>query len=228
MNSSHPEPDLRQWLSDLTDGRLDAASVAHGCAGWAHDAQARRTWHAYQLIGDVLRSDELARDPCRDRAFLVTLRTRLRAEPVTFAPGPVAAPAAHGRRSGFAAARRARRWGRPIAVAAGFVAVAGVVVVLRTPASDADGATPALAIAPAGSVRPATAGAPLGAAGIRVGAGVAAAAPDASGSTPRAEMLRDARLDQYLSAHREALAGSPAALPGGALRSVEFGAAAGR
>jgi sigma-E factor negative regulatory protein RseA len=45
---------------------------------------------------------------------------------------------------------------------------------------------------------------------------------------PRLEMLRDARLDEYLRAHREALAGSPAALPGGALRSVEFDAAAGR
>jgi len=45
---------------------------------------------------------------------------------------------------------------------------------------------------------------------------------------PASAMLRDARLDEYLRAHREALAGSPVALPGGALRSVDFDAAAAR
>ena len=42
-------------------------------------------------------------------------------------------------------------------------------------------------------------------------------------STPtRAQMLREARVDEYLRAHRDLLAGSPAALPGGAMRSVDF------
>ena len=36
------------------------------------------------------------------------------------------------------------------------------------------------------------------------------------------QMLRDAQVDAYLRAHREALDGSPAALPGGGLRNVDF------
>jgi len=44
----------------------------------------------------------------------------------------------------------------------------------------------------------------------------------AAGAGPNAQMLRDARVDEYLRAHRETLAGTPAALPGGAMRSVDF------
>ena len=35
----------------------------------ASDAAARRTWHAYHLIGDVLRSEDLASTPARDAAL---------------------------------------------------------------------------------------------------------------------------------------------------------------
>ena len=37
-----------------------------------------------------------------------------------------------------------------------------------------------------------------------------------------AEMLRDARVDEYLQMHRQTIAGSPVALPGGAMRSVDL------
>jgi sigma-E factor negative regulatory protein RseA len=42
------------------------------------------------------------------------------------------------------------------------------------------------------------------------------------------QMLRDARVDEYLRAHREVLMGSPAALPGGAVRTVDFESAPAR
>ena len=47
--------DPRRWLSALADGQADAAEPA--CGLWRDDAAARQTWHAYHLIGDVLRSE---------------------------------------------------------------------------------------------------------------------------------------------------------------------------
>jgi sigma-E factor negative regulatory protein RseA len=110
--------DTRAWLSALADGDAQAADPA--CAGWRDDAEARRTWHAYQLIGDVMRSDDLARPATRDAAFLAGLRERLAAEPVVLAPAPAKLPA-----------RRGPHWLLPVAAAAGFVVVAGVLVVTR-------------------------------------------------------------------------------------------------
>ena len=110
--------DPRRWLSALADGQADAAEPA--CGLWRDDAAARQTWHAYHLIGDVLRSEDLAREPGRDAAFLAGLRAKLAAEPVVLAP-MTAAPR-----------ERARQpWLLPAAAAAGFVAVAGVLEVLR-------------------------------------------------------------------------------------------------
>jgi len=110
--------DTRAWLSALADG--DAQAAGPGCDGWRDDPEARRTWHAYQLIGDVMRSDDLARPASRDAAFLSSLRERLAAEPVVLAPAPAAAPT-----------RRRQHWLLPVAAAAGFVVVAGVLVVAR-------------------------------------------------------------------------------------------------
>jgi sigma-E factor negative regulatory protein RseA len=181
----------RFTLSALVDGELDAQELGRGCAAWAGDEDLRRTWHAYQLIGDVLRSDDLASPPSRDAALLAALRVRLAAEPVVMAP--TAAPLARVRRAG---------WRVPVAIAAGVVAVAGVVSVLE-PALLGTPGGPALAALPGGGAAPGV---------VQVGL------------TPpsRDQMLRDARVDEYLRAHRDAFAGSPVALPGGALRSVEF------
>ena len=67
--------DLRRCLSALADG--EASSLVQACQAWRDDAHARETWHAYHLIGDVLRSEELAHAPARDEAFLAGLRQRL-------------------------------------------------------------------------------------------------------------------------------------------------------
>lgn len=112
--------DTRAWLSALADG--DAQAADRACGRWRDDADARQTWHAYQLIGDVMRSEDLARPAARDAAFLAGLRERLAAEPVVLAPVALAPPAA---------ARRRQPWLVPVAAAAGFVVVAGVLVVAR-------------------------------------------------------------------------------------------------
>lgn len=188
--------EARQRISELVDGRADdPAAVEQACARWPGDAELRRTWHAYHLIGDVLRSEELAGAPARDSALLVALRERLAQEPVVLAPAA---------RPPLRAARGARRqvWLLPLAAAAGLVAVAGVLVVLQ----QADLAAPGGA-------------GPLLAQGSPAAPGVLPVAAAPAAADPSAQMLRDARVEDYLRAHRETLAGSPAALPGGAMRS---------
>ncbi len=123
----------RAWLSALVDGEVSA--VQPGCTSWRDDPQARQTWHAYHLIGDVMRSEELASLPTADRAFLQRLRARLADEPVVLAP--TATPV-----------RGRLPWLLPAAaVVAGFVAVGSALIVLR-PQPD-PGAVLAQAQAPA-------------------------------------------------------------------------------
>ncbi|HEY1393646.1 MAG TPA: sigma-E factor negative regulatory protein, partial [Methylibium sp.] len=72
-------------LSAMVDGELDPAASARIATGWRDDGQVRAAWHAYHLIGDVLRSEDLA---CagRNEAFLRRVRARLAEEPVVLAP----------------------------------------------------------------------------------------------------------------------------------------------
>ena len=187
--------DPRGWLSALADGQADAVEPA--CGLWRDDAAARQTWHAYHLIGDVLRSEELARQPGRDAAFLAALREKLAAEPVVLAP-MTSAPR-----------ERARQpWLLPAAAVAGFVAVAGVLVVLRlgTPGAPVPAAVLAGARGP-GFTAVSNAPAP--------------AAPAALLPTDSAGFIRDPRLNEYLRAHQAAGGGVAAAAPGGTLRRVD-------
>lgn len=105
----------RLALSRLMDG--DASELDAGCLAFARDAQARADWHAYHVVGDVLRSEEFAAGAASDGEFLARLRGRLAAEPVVLAP---------------VAVRRPRRvWMASAAMAAGFFAVAAALVVTR-------------------------------------------------------------------------------------------------
>ena len=177
----------RAWLSALVDGEGDGAE--HACARWRDDAGLRRDWHAYQLIGDVMRSEDLAVPAARDAAFLAGLRARLADEPVVLAPQPAAV-----------SARRRQPWLMPVAAAAGFVVVAGVLVVARM--------NPA---APAGDVVARETVAP------RAGA----VAPDV-----QPVMLYDPAVEQYVRAHRSVGGTLVMAPVGGGLRRVELSAPA--
>ena len=78
---------IREALSALVDGEADAAGAADGVSRWRDDDDAKTTWHAYQLIGDVLRSEDLAAGH-RDRVFMQRLHARLIQEPTVLAPAP--------------------------------------------------------------------------------------------------------------------------------------------
>jgi sigma-E factor negative regulatory protein RseA len=127
-----PEHSRRALLSALMDGDDSAADEA--CRLWRGDAAARAAWHAYHLIGDVMRSDEHPCDAARDARLLKRVRAQMAVEPVVLAPAAKASPPSASPR------RRARAWMAPAAVAAGFAVVAGALVVTRVSAP-AGGAT---------------------------------------------------------------------------------------
>jgi len=201
----------RERLSALLDGELDGHAVTLACVQWRESAESRATWHAYHLIGDVLRSDDLASHPVRDSGFLDALRARLATEPVVLAPQPLNATAAvepH-------AARSVRRWQwiAPGAVAAGFVAVVGVLTLTRpnSPPERNDATS---------SVAQAAAPTSL-AGGAAVGVGnPAGSTPEPQALVATGQLIRDARLDRYLTAHKQFAGSSALGVPSAYLRNA--------
>jgi sigma-E factor negative regulatory protein RseA len=169
------------------------------------DAQDRATWATYHLVGDVMRSDDLAGRASGEDGFMSRFSARLADEPHLLAP----APHAHG----FAA---------PVA---GPSSAAGThdagLAVVAAPASQRRRIAPAFAVAAAAAVlswvvlpqlqhlgNPGMIGvspAALSAAGVpvtdvrQVAMATAAPAPAAA----QANVIRDAALDQYLEAHMQ-------------------------
>ena len=199
----------RRILSALADGDATDGEAARAFQAWREDVDARATWHAYHLIGDVLRSDDLACAPQANEAFLVALRARLAEEPVVFAPQPRAVePVAAAARAG-AATRTRGRWQGPVAMAAGFLAVIGGLNVLRpfnhggdaSLASNAGASSPLMAAAT----------------GANDGAVVAAGQ-----QTPAQTKAAADQLAPYLAAHRQSAMNAPFQMPGGDLRNVSL------
>jgi sigma-E factor negative regulatory protein RseA len=117
---------VREALSALVDGQADAAAAGEGVSYWRDDDDAKATWHAYQLIGDVLRSEDLAAGQ-RDRLFMQRLHARLMQEPTVLAPAP-----------DLPQAGLLHRWAIPLGLAAGLALVLGTLLVLRQdPLADA-------------------------------------------------------------------------------------------
>lgn len=202
-------------VSALVDGELDESAVARACAQWRDDTSAREAWHTYQLIGDVLRSDDLASTASRDSAFLASLRERLATEPVVLAPQPALAPVEVVVLPAVANGHAGRRqWRTPAAVVAGFAVVASVLVVTRMPVAG-------------------DAGTVLAAAG---NSNASATLVSASSPAPGAvqvfdrqvepvdaldgQLVRDARLDEYLAAHKKFGGSSGPGVPSGFLRNA--------
>lgn len=114
----------REALSAMADGEATTSDVARACAAWRDDAQAKSAWQTYHLIGDVMRSDDLAKGT-GSADFLNKFRDRLAQEPVVLAP---VTPAVAAQKEVAAATLKRRAWSGPFAVAAGFMMVVGAVI----------------------------------------------------------------------------------------------------
>lgn len=227
-----------EWeaLSLLADGRTNPEQARQALDLWARDAVAQERWQTWHLIGDVMRSADLAPAHAPGDVFLPQLRARLQAQARTQTQtqtqtqgpcpeqshGELATPVlpapfkllsalrswVSGPGQVVPAARNmpVRRWSPrgPLVVGGGVAALAWVLVLgLIHPWEDgASSSILSLEVAKDRKV-------PL-----------AAASPEAAEPVWRpadGQLIRDARLDEYLRAHR---AGSPA-VPGGATGRFE-------
>lgn len=208
--SNNDEERALREMSALTDGECEPGQLLAACEAWRREPSARAAWHAYALIGDVMRSEDLASPADHDEDFLQQLRGRLASEPVVLAPMPAAPPAvrpevaleglqAQPLRVSAGGARPMRtllrrRWVSPAAVAAGLMMATGAMVVMR------DSAGPDQSIRQMAATSPPQRGLPP--------------------SLPRPDdVIRSVELDRYLAAHRQFSQGAALAMPG-AVRQV--------
>ena len=201
---SQPDSDRsssRRILSALADGDATDSEAVRAFHAWRDDADARASWHAYQLIGDVLRSEDLATRPAADESFLVALRARLAAEPVVLAPQPRVAEAPVALPVAANATLRPRvRWQAPLAMAAGFLVVIGGLNIVR-PFNHGAGASLASNAAPASAVL---------------------ASSNGAAATPQQAQADADQLAPYLAAHRQSTMSGPFQMPGGDVRNVSL------
>jgi len=166
--------DDQELISALADGQLQGEAFALGVQAATTDARGREAWCAYHLVGEVLRSGQV--NPCSaPDAFLARLQQRLQQEAPALASLPQAQPAVVEHRP----AANDWQW----KLAAGLASVAAVAAVGWNLWGGAGGAVQA---------RPELAAA-MPAAPALVEASTAAPAP----------VVRDARLDRLLAAHRQ-------------------------
>lgn len=184
----------RELISALADGQLRGEALVRGVDVAASDPTAREAWHTYHLIGDVLRSGELASGTA-PAAFLSRLQLRLQQEPRAWEPAPADTIA---RAGAVAPVREAAndasfRW----KLVAGLASVAAVTAIAWT--------------AVGGLVSQPEQGQLAAARGGALVAG-----------NERGVMIRDPKLDEFLAAHRQLGGASALQMPAGFLRSATF------
>ncbi len=193
VSSSHGER-----LSAFVDGEF-SADFAAGSATEAHahlnaifsslDDEDRKVWSAYHLIGDALRSDDLALSPAASQSFMAGFAARFEAQPHLLAPAALAADTAVSTHNGRVARILAlrRRVLPSLAVAAAAATLTWIVVPQMRGVGMAGGPQIA-ALQPAGDnvQRVAMNTMPVQTAAVQDG-----------------NIIRDAQLDAYLEAHQQ-------------------------
>lgn len=193
-----------ELLSALVDGQLDGGELAQALQVCQDDGSAMSSWNTYHLIGDVMRSGASA-PPVRANdsglEFLTRFNARLAQEPRLAAVPPVsvpvvnvvAIPLAAGSPSGQAANDAAGfRW----KMVAGFASLAAV---------SAIGWSTSGLLAPATTEKMAQ----VTPAQLVV-------------ASPQGPMVRDARLEELLAAHRQLGMATALQEPSGFLRNAAF------
>ena len=202
------ELDLREvrseQLSALADGQLQGDEFAAALA-WAAEDDGRDTWGVYHLVGDVLRSSDLARPV--NPAFLSRLRDELAKEAPPQRPqSPVELDPLDPRAAHLPEAANASvfRW----KMVAGFASLAAVAAIGWTSFSQLQGVGgPGAQLAASSPERATAQGAPV------------VAVADADGQQV---MIRDPRLDELLAAHKQFGSTSALQMPAGFLRNATF------
>ena len=116
MNNAHHVP-LKEQLSAFADGELAPEALTQFLADLSREDTLRDNWHAYHVVGDVLRSTDLA-PTASETAFWGRLEQRLANEPARPLP---AAPLSHAVVHNGAPANQ--RWAWVVGAALSVVAV---------------------------------------------------------------------------------------------------------
>jgi sigma-E factor negative regulatory protein RseA len=191
----HMTPLFKERISALVDGDLQGDACAQTLSALLADAEAVRTWHAYQVVGDVLRSPELA--PTRsDQAFWEKLERRLEQEPMrpcssVVVAAPVAEPAMVA-----VANEPVFRWK--------LLAGTSCAVLMAVVGSSVWNPVSPRRVGEIATVQP------------------AASAVVVATETSAGSMLRDSHLDELMAAHRQLGGHSALQVPAGFLRNATY------
>ncbi|AIO32407.1 sigma-E factor negative regulatory protein [Burkholderia pseudomultivorans] len=166
-------------LSALVDGEM-FDGPDHGQFLAELDRADRAAWARYHLIGDALRSDELALSPALSATFTARMSAALEAEPHLLAPA-----------ARKPAARTLLSLRRRVVPAFAVAAAAATLTWIVVPQMQTAGAP--------GAVQVASVGAPQNGSLQRVTVAQASAQP----GLQDVNIIRDASLDQYLEAHQQ-------------------------
>ncbi|MET1116637.1 MAG: sigma-E factor negative regulatory protein [Comamonas sp.] len=193
----------REQLSALADGQLAGEDIGAALA-FADSDEGRQTWQLYQLVGDVLRSPELAHHAQHD--VLSGVRAELAREPQPRLQPAQLEPIAAARGPDRAANNAVFRW----KIAAGVASVAAVAALgWSSLLTGGDGAA-GMQLVQGGATEQSVPGEMLA---MQAGPG----API---------MLRDPRLDELLAAHRQYSGVAALQMPANFLRNASFSDAA--
>lgn len=205
----------KNWelVSALADGQLSGEEFARTVEWLGQDEEASLRWHAYHLVGDVLRSGETLVS-ARDADFSRRLRLCLQRE-VVLAPGPGTANLVTGHEISkdpgvvrLAEDKVANDASSGWKLLAGFASLVAVAVIGWQVAGSLgeQPATPQLAQAPLQAGKP-----PIG-----------SLQTAATRSDQPQVMIRDPQLDALLAAHRQSGGTSALQMSAGFLRNATF------
>lgn len=187
----------QELISALADGQLQGKAFARGVELATSDPAARAAWQTYHLIGDVLRSGELAVGSMRPD-FVERLQRRLQDEQIpaaALAVSQAAAPDVRREPANDASFRWKLVAGLASVAAVGAMAWSLVGGLPGQPAAGRLATAPAPVAAPAGTVLTSSQG------------GV---------------MIRSPQLDELLNAHRQLGGATALQMSGGFVRNATF------
>lgn len=211
-------------LSALVDGEIDPAELDQMLAEFGEQSDAFANWHAYQVIGDVLRSSAAAVSRQAPQAFLADVHAKLRIEAdvqsadLSEAPKHPTRISAAGHPQVFAANDAVFRW----KLVAGLASLAAVMAVgwtvLGSAPAGAGGSDAQLALtAPASSRNASPSAQAAAAAATSLSAGAAMVV-----NTTQGPLIRDAQLEALMAEHRQNGGMSALQMPAGFLRNATY------
>ena len=191
-------------VSSLVDGQLRGQDFAKAVESIHSDASSRAAWQSYHVIGDVLRSPELA-EHAGDENFLARFQSRLKADTdAHIAYNLVSSTAKTEEAAAHSVARKASANQSVFAwkLTAGFASLAAVIAIGWSITSALNGS--------------------VGGAQMAQAVPAAQTASNTQVGPESAVMIRDPNLDALLAAHKQFGGGTALQMPSGFLRNATF------